>query len=140
MRVERAARVAVVPMALFAILYYSIVPFPTDLLAGVWFVDAVGPSRSLHLLAYGGLTGLVLLAIRSPDRSAVFLAVGVSVSFGAGMELVQLTLPHRTFSLTDIAVNAAAALFAGWCWYAAARLRTRYSSQGSRMSRTSSPR
>ncbi|WP_331236191.1 VanZ family protein [Natronorarus salvus] len=140
MRAARAVGLLAFSVAVGAIVYYSVVPFPFDLVPDSGVIEPVGPSRLLHLLAYGGVTGLLLLALRPTTGVAVAVAVGASVLLGTGMELVQLTVPHRTASAADVATNAVASVAVGSVWRLGSRLRGLHSSQGSRMSRTSSPR
>lgn len=77
----------------------------------------LGIDKYLHFLGYAALA-LVLayaLAGRETERVAVtvFLAV---VSFGLFVELLQLPIAYRTFSLADAVANAAGAtaVAVGW--------------------------
>ena len=63
------------------------------------------PSDKLnHLLAFIQLTVVTRLAW--PGMSRAWVALGV-VSFGLAIEITQAQLPHRDFSLLDLAANCA---------------------------------
>lgn len=89
-----------------AILVVSVVPIPTT----VGESDPGGVSTSLlfHLAGYAGLAWLLATALLGggrPVRSAGLAFAGAS-SYGAAIECVQWSLPYRTFSFDDMAVNA----------------------------------
>jgi VanZ family protein len=77
----------------------------------------LGVDKYLHFLAYAGFA-LVLayaLAGRTAERIAVVVFLA-AVSFGLFVELLQLPLAYRTFSLADAAANATGATVVAVCW------------------------
>ena len=87
----------------------------------------LGIDKYLHFLAYAGLATVLAYALAdsSTDRVAfvVFLA---AVGFGLFVELLQLPIPYRTFSLADAATNALGATLVAVGWrLGRARLRFR---------------
>lgn len=73
----------------------------------------------LHLLAYGTLAMTIAYAIQHSRRRTAHLLILVFVAtvlYGTGIELVQYTLPARTFSLADILTNAVGATIAVFAW------------------------
>ena len=95
---------------------------------GIWLfivlvlsvIPASGPETDLpldkivHFVLYG-LTSILLfryLIEKTNSRSAFYKAVAVASIYGAAMEVVQYFLPHRSFSLGDMAANAAGAFLA----------------------------
>ncbi|WP_290811349.1 VanZ family protein [Halovivax sp.] len=80
-----------------------------------------------HVLAYATLAAALAFALprRSLTRWRFALLVLVAVViFGAVMELVQATLPHRTASVRDVGVNAIGAAVALVGYLLANRVRT----------------
>ncbi|QGN06338.1 hypothetical protein Hrd1104_02865 [Halorhabdus sp. CBA1104] len=76
-------------------------------------------ARWSHLGGYGFLTLTVYYALlASPLKTAVSAAtVPIAVSgFGAVIELLQATLPYRTFAIGDILTNAAGAVLVAVVW------------------------
>jgi len=103
-----SVRVFLATAAISLLLYYSIVPAPGS--GGI----SSGPfgifpySMWLHFLGYLGLAVALSYATFHLDYSRSQLLIGVffiTVGFGALIELLQYTLPTRTFSLVDILVN-----------------------------------
>lgn len=103
-------RIMVAIAAISGLLYFSVVPAP-----GVGSV-AYGPlgvipySMWLHFLGYMGLAialGYASYSLPSPDRHlwAFIMAFG----FGTAVEFLQYTVPTRTFSTADMAVNGVGA-------------------------------
>jgi VanZ family protein len=89
-------------------------------------VETGGVSRGpltdthLHLGAYAVFSVVLAYAtLHYRERSLARVAIVLSgaVALGAGLELVQLTLPYRTFSLGDLFANSAGA-FVGLVWVA----------------------
>lgn len=70
--------------------------------------DAASLFPVLHVAAYFALAAALLLVFHDTPRGHVE-AVTVAVAFGVAMEGVQLVVPHRTFAVSDMAVNAAGA-------------------------------
>jgi len=75
-------------------------------------------SMLLHLVAYFGLALLFSFATGIRGRNGVFLALFFSFSYGLIMEVAQMWVPERRFSLLDILVNfmgaGLGALFIGY--------------------------
>jgi len=95
---------------------------------GLWFLmilvvsvmPASGPETDLpadkvaHFVLYG-LTAILLFRYfirKTTGRIAFYKAVALASIYGAAMEVVQYLLPYRSFSLGDIAANAAGAFLA----------------------------
>ncbi|PSQ00035.1 antibiotic resistance protein VanZ [Halobacteriales archaeon QS_5_70_17] len=79
----------------------------------------VGADKLVHAVGYAVLTAALLAANRPREgrrRVGAALAVTLATAFGAGLEVVQATLPARTFSLGDAAANALGALAAALLW------------------------
>jgi VanZ family protein len=77
----------------------------------------LGIDKYLHFLGYAGFA-LVLayaLAGQSAGRIAVVVFLGAA-GFGLFVELLQLPLAYRTFSLADAAANAAGATVVAVAW------------------------
>lgn len=87
---------------------YSIIPLPRTLFTLGPF--GVLPIQSyLHFIAYAALgTSLAYVFLDAPyPNTYILLGVFViAVGFGLFMELLQLQLPYRHFSYTDIGMNA----------------------------------
>lgn len=69
--------------------------------------------KIVHFVLYG-LTSIFLFRffIRGKNSSSAFYkAVALASIYGAALEVVQYFLPYRSFSLGDIAANAAGAYF-----------------------------
>ncbi|ESS03591.1 MAG: putative integral membrane protein [uncultured archaeon A07HR67] len=91
------------------VLLASVVPVPGSggrsgaaadgLLAGI------APTDPFHLVGYALLAGLSARAMPDGVRW-LGVAVGVTVGFGLGVELVQTAVPWRAFAWRDAAVNA----------------------------------
>jgi VanZ family protein len=77
----------------------------------------LGITVYLHFVAYGGLAGAIGYAWLSADRRALVVAAAIATLYGAGIELLQGTLPHRTMAGGDAAVNAAGAVLGAACWW-----------------------
>ena len=70
--------------------------------------------KIVHFMLYG-LTSIFLfryLIRRTTVRGVFYKAVAIASIYGAAMEVVQYFLPYRSFSLGDMAANAAGAFFA----------------------------
>jgi VanZ family protein len=111
-------RYALVTGALAAIVAFSIVPLPSS-------VTTVGPlglfpvRRYLHLLAYAGFAlvlGYALADSPRPDWQVLAIVFLVAFGVGAAMELLQLALPRRHSSVSDVLANAAGAAITVGLW------------------------
>lgn len=94
---------------------------PALLLATVIYVLSIGPSTAApgtgtalfgmtarHALAYAALAASLAYGFRL-DRARLPHAVVLAAVFGTVIEVHQLFLPHRFFSLVDIGANLAGA-------------------------------
>lgn len=82
-------------------------------------VGPVGADKFVHAAGYAVLTTALLAASRPGGRgrrTGATVAVVLATAFGAGLEVVQATLPARAFSLGDAAANALGALAAALLW------------------------
>lgn len=70
--------------------------------------DVIAPTDPFHLVGYALLAALSARATGRGGRG-LLVAVAVAVAFGFGVELVQTTVPWRTFAWRDSLVNAAGA-------------------------------
>ncbi|WP_418282448.1 VanZ family protein [Halorubrum sp. DTA98] len=101
------------------ILYYSILTPPGS---GSFRTGPLGVfafSNWLHFLAYGGLAATLAYALhdsRWPDWQVLIVVFAVAVGYGVAIELLQSTVPSRTFDRTDMVVNAFGAVVAVGCW------------------------
>lgn len=100
-----------------AVLIASVVPIPGTAggSVGTAFPLGVGLTDPFHLVGYAVLAALVVRA-RGPSCGrlvAVIVAVAVAVAVGFGVELVQATIPWRSFAWRDAAINAAGAVIGG---------------------------
>jgi VanZ family protein len=105
----RAVRVAPVLAWSVAVVVASVVDPPS----------AVGPTPALlgvaldkwlHFGTYGATAVLAGVAVRARDARGLLVAVGYAVALGTALELVQWTLPLRSFDLADAAANGLGAL------------------------------
>lgn len=101
------------PATVFAavVLVASVVPVPGDPSGGAWLVPTlgVGPTGPFHFVGYAVL---VTMTSRSTGRHrrGLVRAATIAIGFGFGIELLQATIPWRTFAWNDVAVNAAGAV------------------------------
>lgn len=82
----------------------SVAPVPTAPGDGGGILLWTAPA---HLLGYA-LLGWLAYAYRRAGDSTPFdaiVAVAFATTYGAGIELLQWPLPHRQFSLLDVALN-----------------------------------
>ena len=81
--------------------------------------DLFAPDKLGHAIAYAGLTGLSLLALRrqsgqAPTLRTSFLFFIFAAGYGALMEFIQgAFLPNRAFELDDMLANTFGAAI-GW--------------------------
>lgn len=86
----------------------------------------VGLDKWVHALAYGGLAGALAYALVPPvgvedgprvgRPAGLAVVVSLAAAFGLGVELLQWTLPYRSFDPADAVANTVGALAvaAGW--------------------------
>lgn len=101
------------------ILYWSVVPPPTGGRRLLGPLGLVGLDKWLHAIAFAGLAATLVLALGPSPRSHLVIVttvIGVTVAYGVGIELVQLAVPTRQFSVADLAADAvgAVAVVLGW--------------------------
>lgn len=102
-----------VPIAVgVAILVASVVRVPGDPSPTP---GPVGLTDPFHLVGYAALAvavAVVLSEHREPTRSihVAGVAVAVATLFGVGIELVQASIPWRSFAVADAAINAVGAV------------------------------
>lgn len=117
--VPRPLRWAIVLAVAGTILYYSILTPPGS---GSFRTGPLGVfpySNWLHFLAYGGLAVVLAYALHDselPDWQVLAVVFAVSVGYGVAMELLQATVPSRTFDVMDVVINAIGAVVAVGCW------------------------
>jgi VanZ family protein len=96
----------------------SVVPVPGSAggTAGTAFPFGIGLTDPFHLVGYAILAALVARAKEQRQRgrvAALLVAIAVAVAVGFGIELVQATIPWRSFAWRDAAINAAGAVIGG---------------------------
>lgn len=105
-------RLLVVLAAVGGLVYYSVMPAPGTGSISYGPLGLFSYSVWLHFVGYMGLALTLAYATCDSSRPRWQVLVGVfvfTVGCGAAVEVVQYTLPTRTFSLLDIAVNAVGA-------------------------------
>lgn len=70
----------------------------------------------VHAGTYAVLAGLLCRATDARTAWVVLLAAGVAASYGAAIEVVQATLPARSFEVGDLVANAVGATLMGVAW------------------------
>ncbi len=76
----------------------------------------VGVTVYLHLAAYGGLSAALGYAVLAADRRTLLGVALVATAYGACIELLQGTIPHRTMAGSDVIVNAVGAAIGAGLW------------------------
>ena len=99
------------------ILYASVIE-PGDGVPRTLF--GVGFTVYLHVIAYAVLTATIGYATLSADRQTLLVAVAVATLYGAGIELLQGTIPYRTMDVADVLINAIGACCGAVFWWAVA--------------------
>lgn len=95
----------------------SIVPVPSGASAGgsgngvcsLCSALGVGLTDPFHFVGYAVLAAFLARTMRR-SRRGLLVALVTAVTFGFGVELVQSTIPWRSFAWGDAAVNAAGAI------------------------------
>lgn len=100
-------------MFMAGILYTSTMPAPKVDPGAQSFVDNV--LNFAHFPIYAVLTLILLLSFCSFEFPCQVSAFLIAVFFGIFNEFVQLHTPNRSFSFSDMCVNAAGALFTIVC-------------------------
>jgi VanZ family protein len=70
----------------------------------------------VHAGTYAVLAGLLCRATDARAVRVVLLAALLAATYGAAVEVVQATLPARSFEVGDLAANAVGATLAGVAW------------------------
>ena len=119
-------------MRLFAVLaafgglvYFSIVPAPGTGSISYGPLGVIPYSMWLHFVGYMGLAMVFVYAsytVPRPLSQILFGAWVVTVGCGVAVEILQLSLPARTFSFLDMVVNAVGAGVGVTLWYLYVRL------------------
>ena len=112
--VPKRLRYAGVIACAVVILYGSVIE-PGDGVPRTLF--GIGVTVYLHVVAYAGFTGAIGYAALSADRRTLLVAAAVATVYGAGIELLQGTLPYRTMAASDVLLNATAAVIGAACWW-----------------------
>lgn len=118
----RFVRLGGVCAVLAVIAYFSLVAAPPDSPARTPFWD-----KHLHFVAYAGLAlSLAYATVHLRERPAlrILAVVGGALLVGAGVELLQGSLPNRYFGWGDLLANALGASLVA-VWYLVER-RVRY--------------
>lgn len=131
----RSARWGLVALVAGGILVASVVDPPLSGVTGSGSPGPIGLDKRLHAAAYGGLAAALAGAVGSrtverggpglPPTLAFALAVALATGYGLGVELLQWTLPYRSFDPADAAANAVGALIGAVGSLAVARRRAR---------------
>jgi VanZ family protein len=90
-------------------------------------LGAFGLDKWAHAAGYATLALAVAFAVaarRSVGPAALGAVVLAVAAYGAGIEVVQATLPARSFDLADMAANATGALLAAAAWVLVGRRRS----------------
>jgi VanZ family protein len=79
--------------------------------------DFLSPDKIGHLVFYAILTGLLIWGMaqgqwstKQFSKKMLLLAFGMASAYGAFLELVQASLPHRQFDYADMLANCLGAL------------------------------
>ena len=110
------------------ILYWSVVtlPSPGGRLVGPF--GLFGLDKWVHAVAYAGLAATLAFALAPSPRSdlvIVGIVIAVTVAYGLGIELLQLAVPGRQFSVADLAADAVGAVVVVLGWRLLYRVRHR---------------
>jgi VanZ family protein len=118
-------RICLVVTAVGGLVYFSVVPAPGTGTLSYGPFGVFPYSVWLHLLGYMGLSIALAYAshdVYRPSRQVLVRVFILTVGCGTAVELIQFTLPTRTFSVFDILVNAVGAGLGVSLWYVVDRL------------------
>jgi VanZ family protein len=124
----RATRpVRAVPAACYAVvvLVASVVDPPAGGLTPTGPLGLVGIDKWFHVGGYATLAALLSYALWATTGRRHAVAVGLAITYGAGIEVVQSFLPYRAFGVGDLLANAVGAGLAGLALWLASRRRAR---------------
>ncbi|MFC7132499.1 MULTISPECIES: VanZ family protein [Salinibaculum] len=115
-RVGQRARWGLVAVVAAAILVAAVVR-PGDAGPTLGPLGVLGLDKYLHALAFAALAATLAaaLATSSVERLLVVVVL-VSVGYGLLVELLQLPLAYRSFSLLDLAADAVGAVLVALLW------------------------
>jgi len=119
-------RVAFVLSVFGTLLYFSIVPAPGTGSVSQGPFGVIPYSMWLHVVGYMGFAivlGYASDPLEVPQSQLLFGVFVFTVGCGVAVELLQYTLPTRTFSVLDMLVNAVGAAIGVTLWYLFSRLR-----------------
>lgn len=103
--------------AVAAVILYSSVIRPAAFVHVTGPFGVLGLDKYLHFLAYAGLAAALVYALADSSVERVAIVVFLAaVAFGLFVELLQLPIPYRTFSLADAATNAVGATVVAVGW------------------------
>ena len=118
--------------AVAGVLFYgSVLDSPGAGLPSLGPFGLFGLDKWLHALGYAALAGALAVALAAHDRfrtrlvRIVALAVLLTVGYGVGIEIVQATIPERSFSVGDIVADVVGAGVGAVGWRALVGLATR---------------
>lgn len=117
-RHDTRARYALFACGAAAVFVASVLDPPTGAPAAVSAPRPFGVplDKWLHAGTYAVLAGLLCHATRARTTRAALLAAAAVACYGLGIELVQGTLPARTFELADALANAVGSGLAALAW------------------------
>ena len=115
-RLPRWMRVGIVILYAGALFVASVVDPPADGLSATGPLGVVPADKWLHALGYATLASLLAYASLAQTRRTLLLVTVVTVGYGVGIEVVQATLPVRSFDVADVAANAVGAVVAVLWW------------------------
>lgn len=109
---------ALFAFAAAAVLVASVVDPPTGTATAATAPRPLGVplDKWVHAGTYAVLAVLLCHATRARTTRAVLLAAAAVAAYGLAVELVQGTLPARSFELADAAANAVGAGVAALAW------------------------
>ena len=104
-------------VAVAAVILVGAVLRPSGVGRALGPLGVVGLDKYLHALAFGVLAVTIAVALRATSvERLVTTVVLVTVGYGLVVELVQLPLPYRSFSLLDVAADAVGAIVVALVW------------------------
>ena len=108
------------------LLFFSIVPAPGSGTLRYGPLGLVPYSMWLHLLGYAGFAFVLGYTLRVRKRTITRLIGPLlgAAAFGIGIELLQATIPTRSFSTADMAVNFLGAVLGLGAWLVIERFAT----------------
>lgn len=116
----RPLRLAVAGGVALAILVASVVDPPGAGSPAAQPVAGIPLDKWLHALAYAGLATTLAYASVPERGRRLRVLVGVvllAAGYGLGIELVQATLPYRSFDLLDALANTVGATVGALPWF-----------------------